>query len=249
MSASENVPAQTGVGPKLKVFVSYSRKDAAFADQLVSGLELAVLMPISISTTSRQESHGRTASAASFAMRTRSSLSSRQAQLRPNIANGRWRKPWGFPSGFCPSSGSASRQSVPEQLRRLNYIFFTDDQSFIKNLGQLANALKQCRMDSPTHALRRIGSKLGGKGKVPKPTSPWWGDRRRQDLAGRAAQGRAADHRATADLHRRQHSRMGSGAKEKVARQGISGRAGLCHSCGLHRLAEPGLPAGMLALV
>ena len=31
---------------------------------------------------------------------------------------------------------------VPEQLRRLNYIFFTEDHSFIKSLGELANALR-----------------------------------------------------------------------------------------------------------
>ena len=93
MSASENVAAPTGPGPKLKVFVSYSRKDAAFADGSSPVSSCAVSMPISIRKTLRPASHGRPGSAASFAMGTRSSLSSRQAQLLPNIVNGRWRKP------------------------------------------------------------------------------------------------------------------------------------------------------------
>src|SRR6476660_6629321 len=38
--------ADAGVGDKLKVFVSYSRRDsAAFADELVAGLELAGFAP------------------------------------------------------------------------------------------------------------------------------------------------------------------------------------------------------------
>src|SRR5215470_1578562 len=38
--------ADTGTGEKLKVFISYSRRDsAAFADELVAGLELAGFKP------------------------------------------------------------------------------------------------------------------------------------------------------------------------------------------------------------
>jgi hypothetical protein len=38
--------ADAGVGEKLKVFISYSRRDsAAFADELVAGLELAGFAP------------------------------------------------------------------------------------------------------------------------------------------------------------------------------------------------------------
>jgi TIR domain len=40
MSPPKDVTAQAGAGSKLKVFVSYARNDATFADELVSGLEL-----------------------------------------------------------------------------------------------------------------------------------------------------------------------------------------------------------------
>jgi hypothetical protein len=103
----------------------------------------AVSMPISIERISRPASHGRRGSEASSAMRTRSSLSFRQAQSLPSIVNRRLPKPKGFPSGFCPSSGRLFPDNeVPEQLQRLNYILFTEDHSFGKSLSQLASALR-----------------------------------------------------------------------------------------------------------
>ena len=56
--------ADTGAGEKLKVFISYSRKDsAAFADELVAGLELAASRHSSTATTSRRVRNGKRASA------------------------------------------------------------------------------------------------------------------------------------------------------------------------------------------
>ena len=41
------VMAEAGVGEKLKVFISYSRRDSSeFADELVAGLELAGFTPV-----------------------------------------------------------------------------------------------------------------------------------------------------------------------------------------------------------
>ena len=143
MSASENVPAQTGVGPKLKVFVSYSRKDAAFADQLVSGLELcgfdAYLDKYDIAPGKSWEDRLggliRDADTVVFVL-SPSSVASKHCEWEVAETVGLSKRLLPIVWQRVPDN------EVPEQLRRLNYIFFTDDQSFIKNLGQLANALR-----------------------------------------------------------------------------------------------------------
>jgi hypothetical protein len=48
--------ADAGIGEKLKVFISYSRKDsAAFADELVAGLEVAGFAPFLVARVTRTE--------------------------------------------------------------------------------------------------------------------------------------------------------------------------------------------------
>jgi hypothetical protein len=62
-------------GEKLKVFISYSRRDAAgFADELVAGLELADSRRSSTATDSSRASRGRIVSAVSSRNPTRSCL-------------------------------------------------------------------------------------------------------------------------------------------------------------------------------
>jgi hypothetical protein len=57
--------ADGGAGEKLKVFISYSRKDsAAFADELVAGLEMVASRHSSTATTWRLARIGRRDSAA-----------------------------------------------------------------------------------------------------------------------------------------------------------------------------------------
>ena len=143
MSASENVAAQTCVAPKLKVFVSYSRKDGAFADELVSGLELcgfdAYVDKEDIAPAEPWEDRLgaliRDADTVVFVL-SPSSIASKHCEwevaetvrLSKRLLPIVWQR--------VPDN------EVPEQLRRLNYIFFTDDHSFIKSLGELVNALR-----------------------------------------------------------------------------------------------------------
>ena len=62
--------ADTGAGEKLKVFISYSRKDStAFVDELVLGLEDRGFTPI-LDMTSNRASPGRHGSADSSSSRT-----------------------------------------------------------------------------------------------------------------------------------------------------------------------------------
>jgi len=57
--------ADVSAGEKLKVFISYSRKDsAAFADELVAGLEFGDLRHSSTATTSLLARTGKRVSAA-----------------------------------------------------------------------------------------------------------------------------------------------------------------------------------------
>jgi hypothetical protein len=57
--------ADAGAGEKLKVFISYSRKDSAdFADELLAGLEVLALRPFSTDMTLRLASLGSRGSAA-----------------------------------------------------------------------------------------------------------------------------------------------------------------------------------------
>jgi formylglycine-generating enzyme required for sulfatase activity len=143
MSASENVAAQTGPGPKLKVFVSYSRRDAAFADQLVSGLELcgfdAYFDTEDIAPGEPwKERLGRLirdADTVVFVL-SPSSIASKICVWELAETERLSKRLLPIVRQHVPDN------EVPNQLRNPNWIFFTEDRFFLKNLGELASALR-----------------------------------------------------------------------------------------------------------
>jgi hypothetical protein len=143
MSPTETIATQTSVASKLKVFISYSRKDATFAEELLSGLKLcgfdAYLDKEDIAPGEPWEDRLgrliREADTVVFVL-SASALASKHcewevaqtARLSKRLLPIVWQ--------VVPDD------QVPEQLKRLNYIFFTEGHSFTKSLGELAGALR-----------------------------------------------------------------------------------------------------------
>ena len=128
----------------LKVFISYSRRDQAFADDLVCGLRACGLEPyldkldIAPGEAWEQRLGGLILQADSvvfvlspdFLSSTHCTWESDEAQrLAKRLVPVIWR----------PVEGAA----VPAPLRPLNYIFFSGESSFAKGLEDLARALKE----------------------------------------------------------------------------------------------------------
>ena len=136
---TENRAARDG---KLKVFISYSRKDARFADELVAGLDVAGFAPYldkhDIAPGEPWEERlGRligTADTVVFVISPDAVVSERCAwevaeteRLGKRLLPVVWR--------VVPEA------DVPERLKRLNYIFFSEGHSFARSLGDLSKAL------------------------------------------------------------------------------------------------------------
>jgi TIR domain/Trypsin-like peptidase domain len=143
MSSTEDVAAQTGAGFKLKVFVSYSRKDAVFADELVSGLELcgfeAYLDKDDIAPGEPWEARLgrliRDADTVVFVL-SPSSVASDHCEWEVTETVRLSKRLLPIIRQVVPDN------EVPQQLRRLNYIYFNEGRSITKSLGELANALR-----------------------------------------------------------------------------------------------------------
>lgn len=137
------MPEHRGAGEgKLKVFISYSRKDASFADELVAGLQVAGFAPFldkhDIAPGEPWEERlGRligTADTVVFVISPDSVVSDRCAwevaeteRLGKRLLPVVWR--------VVPEA------DVPDRLKRLNYIFFSEGHSFARSLGDLSKAL------------------------------------------------------------------------------------------------------------
>ena len=128
---------------KLKVFVSYSRKDEAFAQELIAGLEVAGFEPYldkhDIAPGEDWEARlGRLMEASDtviFVLSPDSVTSERCAwevertdQLKKRLLPIVWR--------------GVTESTVPERLKRLNYIFFDKPHAFGPSLAALATALR-----------------------------------------------------------------------------------------------------------
>jgi hypothetical protein len=134
---------ESGPATKLKVFLSYSRKDGAFAQELLAALELlgfeAYLDKQDIAPgepwEERLGSLIRLADTVVF-MLSPNSLASEHCgwEVEQTARAGKRLVPVILTE--IPDS------SVPERLRRLNYVYFTNGQSFSKGLGELAHALR-----------------------------------------------------------------------------------------------------------
>lgn len=129
---------------KLRVFISYSRKDEAFAEELVIGLEIAGFQPYldkhDIAAGEDWEARlGRLIEAADtvvFVISPDSAASERCAWELEQTAKLKKRL---LPIVWRP----VPEADVPPHLRQLNYIFFYDKpHSFARSLATLASALR-----------------------------------------------------------------------------------------------------------
>jgi hypothetical protein len=138
------LPGRDGAAPaKLKIFLSYSRTDAAFAQELLEALELlgfdAYLDKEDIAPgepwEERLSSLIRLADTVVFVI-SPSSLASEHCtwEMEETARAGKRLVP--------VMLAAVPDNEVPERLRRLNYVFFSHGQSFAKSLGELARALR-----------------------------------------------------------------------------------------------------------
>jgi hypothetical protein len=140
---TETIATQTSVASKLKVFISYSRKDSTFAEELVSGLELcgfeSYLDKVDIAPGEPWEDRLgrliRDADTVVFVL-SPNAVASKHCEWEVAETVRRSKRLLPIVWQVVPDD------QVPEQLKRLNYIFFTEGHSFTKSLGELAGALK-----------------------------------------------------------------------------------------------------------
>src|SRR6516164_2622529 len=137
--------ADTGAGEKLKVFISYSRRDsAAFADELEAGLELAGFAPFldRHDIAAGEDWEARLGSLITqsdtvvFVVSPEAVKSDRCAwevdrtiQLSKRL----------LPVIFKP----VPDHDIPEKLRRLQFVRFDTDRGITRPLAELAEALRQ----------------------------------------------------------------------------------------------------------
>jgi hypothetical protein len=128
---------------KLRVFLSYSRRDEAFANELLAGLELlgfdAYLDKEDIAPGEPWEERlGKLihdADTVVFVL-SQASVKSQHCSWEVNETLKRAKR-------LLPVVWqTVTDGEVPAPLRRLNYIFFNEGQSFARSLGQLAQALR-----------------------------------------------------------------------------------------------------------
>ena len=129
---------------QLKVFICYSRRDSSpFADELVAGLELlgfeAVIDREDIAAAEDWEAR---LAALIQASDTIIVVLSPEAVRSERCA---WEvhKAQELSKRLIPIVGKTVRdEDVPAELRRLNYVFFSESHSFLRSLGQVADALR-----------------------------------------------------------------------------------------------------------
>jgi hypothetical protein len=131
-------------GRKLKVFISYSRQDSsALADEIVTGLELLGFEPFldRHDIAAGEDWEARLAKLIQAAdtvvfVISPKSVQSERCQWEVDKSLERSKR-------LIPVLGHAVPDAdVPGTLTRLNYIYFTQGQSFARALGQLADALR-----------------------------------------------------------------------------------------------------------
>ena len=137
--------AEAGTGEKLKVFISYSRRDSSdFADELVAGLELAGFAPIldrhdiaaGEEWEARLGSLIQTADTVVFVVSPEAVKSERCVwEVDKSLAESKRL----LPVVFKPVPES----DIPEQLRRRQFVRFDTGPGINRPLAQLAEALRQ----------------------------------------------------------------------------------------------------------
>ena len=138
--AASAAPA-SGPAPRLKVFISYSRKDQEFADELEGGLKLLgydvfIDRQMSGGEAWKQSLMHHIAQADTIVfVLSPDSLDSEMCQEEVDHAAAMSKRI--LPVVIRDVGGA----KVPERLRDLNYIFFTPPNSFVAKLGELRDAL------------------------------------------------------------------------------------------------------------
>lgn len=137
--------AEAGDSDKLKVFVSYSRRDAsAFAEELVTGLELAGFAPFldRHDIVAGEDWEARLNGLIEHAdtvvyIVSPESVRSERCEWEVNTALEKTKRI--LPVLFAP----VPEADIPEQLRRRQFVRFDTGQSVTRPLAQLAEALRQ----------------------------------------------------------------------------------------------------------
>ena len=137
--------AEAGDSDKLKVFVSYSRRDAsAFAEELVAGLELAGFAPFldRHDIVAGEDWEARLNGLIEHAdtvvyIVSPESVRSERCEWEVNTALEKTKRI--LPVLFAP----VPEADIPEQLRRRQFVRFDTGQSVTRPLAQLAEALRQ----------------------------------------------------------------------------------------------------------
>jgi hypothetical protein len=194
--------------PKVKIFISYSRKDMAFVDRLEAALKARGFEPL----IDREEIYAfedwwkrlealiAQADTVVFVL-SPDAVASREALREVDYAASLNKR---FAPIVCRRVEDAA---VPEALRRLNFVFFDYPARFEAGADQLGRgAAHRHRLDQAAHRIRRRGAALGGGGSA----RPAWaaaalagaGGGRALDR-GAPAWGAGAD-RGNASFHRRE---------------------------------------------
>ncbi len=137
--------AEAGNSEKLKVFVSYSRRDAsAFADELVAGLELAGFAPFldRHDIVAGEDWEARLGGLIEHAdtvvyIVSPEAVKSERCEWEVNTAHAKTKRILPVLFKAVPDA------DIPEQLRRRQFVRFDTGQSVTRPLAQLAEALRQ----------------------------------------------------------------------------------------------------------
>src|ERR1700738_1919994 len=141
--SSDPAVRESGQEPKTKVFISYSRKDIAFADRLDVALKVRGFEPLIDRTDiyafeewwKRVEDLIARADTIVFVLSP--DAVSLESVARKEIAFAASLNKRFAPIVFRP----VDDKSIPEELAKLNFIFFTDDTQFERAADQLTEAL------------------------------------------------------------------------------------------------------------
>ena len=164
-------PAQQGGQPsKAKVFISYSRKDIAFADRLDAALKARGFEPLIDRTDiyafeewwKRVEDLIGCADTVVFVL-SPAAVRPGSVSLKEVVFAASLNKRFA-PIVFRP----VQDKDVPEALAKLNFIFFDDPARFEQSTDQLAEALNtdiSYLLDQAAYRVRRAGPALGSGGR------------------------------------------------------------------------------------
>jgi hypothetical protein len=209
--------ADDGTGEKLKVFISYSRRDsAAFADELMAGLEYGGFAPFldrhDIAAGGDWEARlGGLIAQCDTVVFVVSPEAVKSEQCTWEVDRTTELSKRLLPIIFR----SVPDHDIPEKLRRLQFVRFDSGPGFARPLSQLAEALRVDLQWIREHT--RLGEIATRWDKRGRPESLLLGrNRRSEDMDGHPQRGCARDHRHAACLCQGQRGGGGRAARERA---------------------------------